>query len=201
MGLAEIKADSKINRQRIAAIDFSKMDRAALAKFIKDEFVENVWPYLEGLVEAAQGEMKALEEAVGELDEAVEVLEDGDDEDALHPETAQQILGVLQLGRQIAIDIGPVLKGGKLDEIKRKKLVKMVAAFRQAVEVVAEIVVAVTVKPDEDAEPGDPANDEAPADGEEDLEDDAAAIDGDEDEGEDEAEADDGFDAPGGEAG
>lgn len=200
MGLAEIKADSKLNRQRIAAIDFSKMDRAALAKFIKDELVENVWPFLEGLVEATQGEMKAIDEAVGELDEAVEVLEQGgDDEEALHEETAQQILGVLTLGRQIAIEIGPVLaKGGTLDEIKRKKIARMVKVFRQSVEVVAEVIVALTVKPEEEPADGAPAGE--PGD-EDDIEDDAAAVDGDDDEGDEDGDADDGFDAPGGEGG
>lgn len=192
MALAELKADTKINSQRLRSLDVSKMDRNELAKFVKVELAENVWPWLEGLVEAVQEEHGKLEEEIESLDEAVEGLEEDASDDALHPETAQQILGVLTLGRQIAIEITPALQGKALDEMKRKRLAKMVKQFRQAVEIVAEIVVAVTVQPDEeddDKPDGAPANDEADA-GEGGVDDE----DGDDDADGDE---DDGLDAPG----
>ena len=178
MGLAEIRSDAKLNRQQLLNADLSKMDRAALAQFVKTELAENVWPFLEGLAEATQKEMGALEEAVEELDEAVEELEAGGE--SLSPETSQQIMGVLGLGHAITAEIVPFL--GKLDDARRKKLKQMIRAYREATEVVGQIVVAITVKPeaaeagadaldeDEDGEDDDaePGNDSADADGTED---------------------------------
>lgn len=192
MGLSEIRADAVFNQKRIAGLELDKLSREKLVDFVKTELAQNVYPFLEAFAEAVQKDLGQIEETVGELDEAVEALEEGNDEEALHPETAQQILGLLQLGRTISAACTPfVTKGVQITDEKRKRLKNMIAAYAQGFEVVAEMIVAITVKPEpedadqaedgEDADDGAPANDEA-----------AAADDGEGDEDED-----DGLDAPG----
>src|SRR3990167_2371768 len=206
MGLDEIRADAVFNQKRIAGLDLEKLSRDKLVDFVKTELAQNVYPLIDAVVEAVQKELGGLEEGLGELDEAVEILEqrdEEDDEDVLQPETAQQILGVLQLGRAITVAATPFLtKCVQVTDEKRKRLKNMIMAYSQGLEVVAEIIVAITVKPEpEDADQAEDGDGEG-VDEDQDAAEPAAAAgapvggaDGDDDDGEGDDE-DDGLDDP-----
>ena len=156
MGLSELKADAKVSRQRILRMDFEAMDNAALAAFIKSEFANNVYPTLEAMVGAVE------EEVVAELNDQGEAIDELIDQsqNILHPELTAKIVGVFETGRLIALALDKLLEDHPevIDEVSKKRIADMTAAYQQAVEVVTEEVVDSTVDlgPDDEDEGGEP---------------------------------------------
>jgi hypothetical protein len=74
MGLAELKADCAVHRERILRMDFAKLGDAG--KVIQTELAENVWPWLDGLIDSLREEV--LEE-VADLGEAIDEIIERDD--------------------------------------------------------------------------------------------------------------------------
>ncbi len=150
---------------------------------IKQELCDNVLPLFEGLVDALQ---EGLEADVADLEEAVDELMDAST-DVLHPETAAKIAGTIEFGKQVALELEQLVKKQKVDDVTKKRILGLVAMFRQGAEVSLGILQEITiplddVPPDDDeddgddddgedvpAQPGDPDNDddEAAASGEE----------------------------------
>jgi hypothetical protein len=172
MGLAELKADCKVHRDRLLRADLAGLDLAQLTAFVKSELAENLFPLLEGLVEAIQEDVCA---PLDELDDAVDELID-QSEDVLHPETAAQIVGVIEVGKLLCNEMDMLLAALK-DDVRRKRVREMVKAYRQAAEVVTELVVNMTLddedEPTKDGEkkPGAEPEPDAGAEGESEDED------------------------------
>lgn len=158
MGLSEIKADCKIHRERLLGMDLDALvlDPRKLAAFLKAELADNLYPLLEGSVDAIEEDVVAH---VDELDDAVEELID-QSEDVLHPETAAQILGVFEICKIVCKELDSILPALK-DEVRRRRLKELVKSARQGIEVVAEVVASITLDPEEE-KPAEPTNDDAP---------------------------------------
>jgi len=188
MGLAELKADAVLLRERFAKMSGTDEGKNVDLAF---ELAENILPMFEGLVDAINEE---IVEEVADLGEAVDELVDQSG-DVLHPETAVRILQVFEMGSMLANELEKMFP--KLDEISRKRVKQAVKAYRQGAQVIGEVIAEITmpVDPDEpdDAEPGDedlpnedgpgdperPPDDHDPdGDGDGDLDDDADAISG-----------------------
>jgi hypothetical protein len=147
MGLAELRADCKVHRDRLLRADLATLDHAGLIAFVRSELADNLFPLLEGLVEAIQDDVVAH---VDELDDAVDELID-QSEDVLHPETAAQIIGVFEIGKLLCNEMDVMLAALK-DDVRRKRVREMVKAYRQSVEVATEAVVGMTLEAEEEEE-------------------------------------------------
>lgn len=165
MGLAEVKADAKLLRERLISIDSAKLD-------VRLELADNIVPLFEGLVEALQegleAEVEGLEAEVADLGEAFDELISGE---KIHAETAGKIVGVLEIGKLLANELDAVL--AKFDDVGKKRVRALVKAYRQGAEVIGEIITEITMPvDDEDEEDGDPGDKSNTDDNEEDEDED-----------------------------
>lgn len=179
MGLAEIKADARLSAERIAAVDFDSMDLAALRAFIKTELTDNLYPLIEGAVDATD---EIAGEIEGELEELGNFVEG--DADGLMPETAERLIAVYALGKLIANDAEALMKEPG-NELIKKRLKKNLGTFRQSTEVAIGLVKDLTIEVDDDKPDAETAPDgDAEQDGEDgDQDDDVDDDDGDEEVG------------------
>jgi hypothetical protein len=143
MGLAELKADCAVHRERILRMDFAKLGDAG--KVIQTELAENVWPWLDGLIDSLREEV--LEE-VADLGEAIDEIIEREDS-ALHPELAAMILGVFEAGKLICLETEKLLATSD-DEVGKKRVGEMLMAYRQGVAIVSERVAEVTLDEEEE---------------------------------------------------
>jgi hypothetical protein len=149
MGLAELRADAKLVRERLAAQ--ADID-------IKHELTENVLPLFEALVDAIHGDVV---EPLADLEETVDQIVD-QSSDVLHPETAARIAGVIELGKSLAGELEALLSAGKVDDVSKKRIKQLVRTYRQGAEVAGNIIAEITI-PLEDlpqAQPTDAASDD-----------------------------------------
>ena len=164
MGLAELRADAKLNRERLLRMDHEGMESEQLAKVIKSELADNVWPWLQALVGAVDEEIVA---ELADQGEAIDELID-QSQNILHPELTGKIMGVFGTGKIIALALDKLLEDHPdlLDELSRKRLGEMTRGYMQTAEIVSQEVIDSTIElePEEDAEdPVEPAPDIAPA--------------------------------------
>jgi hypothetical protein len=163
MGLSELKADAKVSRKRILAMDLESMDQGALVAFIKSEFANNVYPTLEAMVGAIE------EEVVAELNDQGDAIDELIDQsqNILHPELTAKIVGVFETGRLIAMAFDKLIEEHPdvIDDVSKTRLTEMTKAYQQAVEVVTEEIVDATV----DLEPGEGEEEEVDPEEEEDT--------------------------------
>lgn len=136
MGLPELRADCKLQRERILG--------SKLPATLKSELADNLWPFLEAL----------LEENLG-MDDAIAELID-QSENVLQPEFAAAIVGALELGKLICNEVDALIKDSD-DDLRKKRIAGLLTDYRRAAEVVTDEVAAATVdmEPEEDEEPED----------------------------------------------
>lgn len=157
MGLAELRADAKLNRERLLRLDIESMDSEQLAKVIKTELADNVWPWLHALVGAVDEEIVA---ELADQGEAIDELID-QSQNILHPELTGKIVGVFGTGKIIALALDQLLADHPdlLDELSRKRLGEMTRGYMQTAEIVTQEVVDATIElepePDEDDAQGE----------------------------------------------
>lgn len=147
MGLAELRADAKLHRERIAKMKLADLPPEKLGAVLKLELVENIFPMFEGLVDALEEDYGT---ALDDLNTAVDQLID-QSSDLLQPQTAAQILGVFELGKLLANELEALAK--QADDVSRKRIAELVLTYRRGAEVVGTLVAGITL--DEDDE--DPA--------------------------------------------
>lgn len=154
MGLIELRADAKLQCERIRS--------SKLPEGLKTELADNVWPFLEALLEENLG----MDEAIGELIDQ--------SENVLQPELAAAIVGALEMGKIICKEAEALLEQSD-DDLRNKRVTDSIKQYRQAAEIVTDEVVASTVdieaeydepgaqpaEPDEDAE-AEPGEDDTP---------------------------------------
>lgn len=173
--LAECKADVKLLRQQIAETEIDKMTRDDLAKFVKTQLADNLLPLFEAFVETIDAKMIEHEDAIGELDAAIENIE-GDNE-GIHPETAEQFGNFIGIVLAYEKAVQPLVK--KADDVTKRKLAPLRKHLLEGAQVIAAMIADLTIKPDDDAPAtdGEPEGDVEPEDGE-DAEDEGAEDDG-----------------------
>lgn len=183
MGLPEAKADLKIAAEGIAT--------ATTVDELKAQMLDNLIPAIEGVAQAANDELAERDSVISTLIEDVEDLVD-DRGDILQPETTEKILGVFELGGEIAKMLEATIKTSK-DDLVKKRAASLIKSYRQGVLVtqdyLAEITVPVEEEPDavvpSDAPEAQEADDDDDDDDDlddDDLEDDEADDDDEEEE-------------------
>lgn len=170
MGLAELRADAKLERERIAALPMDQFDA-------KRELTENILPLLEGLAEAIAQDNEARDEVIESLAQDVDDLVDQSG-DVLHPETTAKILGMFEAGKLLANELEKAIN--KFDDVTKKRIRFLIRSYRQGVEVVGSIVQEITMAPDEIEDVAEAQTGTEEEEGEE----------GDEEEGEEDGEED-----------
>ncbi len=146
MGLIELRADCKLQRERILS--------SKLPAGLKEELADNVWPFLEALVEENLG----MDDAIGEL------IDQSDN--VLQPELAAAIVGALEMGKMICKEVEALIDEAD-DDLRKKRVTGMLKQYRLAAEVVTDEVAAATIEMEpEDDEPADSPEPEDVADAE-----------------------------------
>jgi hypothetical protein len=156
MGLAELRADGRLNRDRVLRAELPDVD----TEWCKREFADNVWPFLEELVRCVQEDVV---EEVRDLGEAIdEIIER--EHSMLHPELAAMIIGVFEAGKLVCVELEKAIADSE-DELAKKRITELMHAYLQGAEIVSERVAEVTLEEDE---VGAAAEDEVPEDAQED---------------------------------
>lgn len=144
--LSDFRSDAKTLRERYAA------ETSIEARL---ELADNVIPLLEGIMEAVDAKFSEHDEHIDELGAGLDELIDQSN-DAIHPETAEKIASVLEVGKMMSDVLEKNLK--KLDDVSRKKAVQYITAYRQGTEMLLAMLEEITIPDDEDdADPDDPA--------------------------------------------
>lgn len=172
MSLTSLKADTKLARERILEAKYEGLPDE-VAKVVRDELAQNLWPWLEAFCEEVDAEL-------GDLNEGLDQLIDQNDS-ILQPEVAAQFVSLLELAK-LYIKETKDLVGDLDDEVRRKRLRDLAKATLQqyeiSIETIKDITVDVDVEPVEKESGGDDDDGEGGQDESEDE-------DGDEDQDED----------------
>lgn len=153
MGLAELRADARLHRERLLKVNWNTMATADVVKVIKTELAENIWPFLHELFGAIDEE---LAEPIADLGEAIDEMIERE-ESSIHADLAAMIIGVFEHGKLMANELEKLLPAA--DEVTRKRLGEMIHAYRQGATIVTERVVEVTIEIDDEG--GDGSSDES----------------------------------------
>ncbi len=151
MGLIELRADCKLHSERIM--------RSKLPDGLKNELAENIWPFLEALLEENLG----MDEAIGELIDQ--------SENVLQPELAAAIVGALEIGKLLCKETEALIEQTE-DDLRKKRITDLLKQYRQAAEIVTDEVAAATVElePEDETPVEVPVAPEPDDDAEDDLE-------------------------------
>lgn len=141
--LDRVAADAVLVRKRLAKLDPSKID-------LKTELADNLYPILEGLVDAVKKRLADVEDEVADLGEQVDEMNDQVGE-VLHPETAGQIVEVFTLGDLLASELEQLMP--KLDDLTKKRVRQIVKSYRQGVVVISQVLAEITMPVNPDASP------------------------------------------------
>lgn len=143
MGLAEVKADTKVVRDQLLKLVGEQLTPEAL----KHELTENVLPLFEGLVDAVTEELTDIADEVADQGDALDTLIDASG-DVLHPESAAKIVGLAEVGKALADELEKLLP--KADDLQKKRLRQLVKSYRQGAEVVIAMVNEITLEDDDE---------------------------------------------------
>jgi len=166
--LQDLRSDLALALEQVTAATPSSLD-------LRATLLDTIFPLLAGAID----ELARQEESIADQGDAIDELIN-QDEDVLHPETAQQFTGVYEAGLLLAAEVEKI-KG--LDEVSKKKFAKLITAYRAGVATVSQIIAEITIPLDELEAPADGA-----ADGDE-IDDDEPEDDLDEDELDDQEDA------------
>jgi len=160
--LEQLKLDAAAARQRLLDTDVSALNSVQeLAEWMKTELAFNLYPMFEATSDAIVQDVGA---ELDELRRDVAELRDGGEE--LSQETAAQIVGVFEMGRQLANMLERVLKTAPAEVATKNRAKQLIHGFRAAELAMREIVLSLVVDdgPDGDPVDGEPVNDEAEPD-------------------------------------
>jgi hypothetical protein len=148
MGLPELKADCKLQREQL--LDMSlPTDPTELGAWVKNYLANEVWAHQEAVVEEALH----LGDAVDELIDTSESV--------IFPELTAKIVGVIEYGKLICKEVDKFLEDCE-DDLTKKRVTEMVKNYRQAAEVVTdEVAESAVPMEEEDADVGEEEVDEA----------------------------------------
>lgn len=167
--LRTLIADCQLNRENLATLP--------LDESVKNELMNNLWPWLEAFAGAVATELDDHGQAINDLID--------DSENILQPQMAAMLVGVFETGKILARELLRILEGEEADEIRGKRLRKMIKEYLQAATVASNEVAAVTIDLDElvDGDPEDEGegDDDSEDEGEEDAANDNEDEDGDDD--------------------
>lgn len=105
---------------------------------LRTELSMNVWPLLRALAIEVKQRIDSHDEAFAELARR--------EESFIQPELAGDILGALEVGRQIAVSLVKILKEGSLPEGEdRDQLIQQVAAYVESIPQLADEISSVAV--------------------------------------------------------
>jgi hypothetical protein len=156
MGLAEVKADAKLHRERIEKMraKIAGLPTEKQLELLLAELTENVFPMFESTVDAV---IEDVASTVDDLAAAVDELID-QAEEVLHPETASKIISVLELGRLMAGELDAV--AARSDDVSKKRLGELSHTYRQAAIILQTHLTSITLdestgRPDEDEDDGE----------------------------------------------
>jgi ABC-type transporter Mla subunit MlaD len=138
--LADFRSDAKQLRERYAT------ESTVEARL---ELADNVIPLLEGIMEALDAKFAEHDEELDNLGEGLDELIDQSN-DAIHPDTAEKIASVLEVGKMMADELEKNLK--KLDDVTRKKVTQYITAYRSGADMLFQMLEEITI-PDDDADP------------------------------------------------
>ena len=158
--LQDLKNDIASHVARLGDANFTRLSKDDLAKAVQQEIAENLLPLMEGLVDAMLAATKDTDERFDDLAAAVDELID-QSEDVLHPDTTAKIIGVFQIGQAIATELGAMIAKHPPDQLTKRRLEQLIAAYALGVETVGQHVTAVTLVEDgPGVEDGDDEDDE-----------------------------------------
>jgi len=161
MGLPDLKADIQLASESLGAV--TTVDE------LKQWMTDNLLPSIGGIVDATAEEFSTRDEVIQTIaDDIDELVEQSGD--ALQPETTGKLLSVYEVGSMIANELEILLK--KADDVTKKRVKPMVAAYRQGVLVVGELLAEITIPTDGEDDGEDDGDLEPPDDDVDDEEDD-----------------------------
>lgn len=128
--------------------------RASKAKFLEaqKEFSEQVYPFLETMLDHFGDRMVRLESAVDALIDETDSIIQGD--------LAEQLLATVELGTDLAEAVMKLQAGQTLDDTTLQRLVGQAGAYLTAAELATEAIESHQVSPDGEPEETDPEGDE-----------------------------------------
>lgn len=136
MGLSELKADCKTQRQRLAKLSPGDIDARL-------ELLDNILPLFEGLIDTIQDDVVSdVADLAGAVDELID-----QSSDVLHPETTAKILGVFEVGKLICSELEAMIQG--LDDVSKKRIVELTDGYREGVEIMTEVLAECTLDADQ----------------------------------------------------
>jgi hypothetical protein len=141
MGLAEVKADAKLHRERIektrakiVALPAEKQIEALLV-----ELTENVFPMFEATVDAVIEDVAStVDDLAGAVDELIDQTEE-----VLHSDTATKLVSVLELGRLMANELEAL--SPRMDDLTKKRIGELAHTYRQAAIIVQTHLASITL--------------------------------------------------------
>lgn len=147
MALDDIKKDLARRVRELGTISAGTEGGTDMEKFLISEIVNNIYPMMQGIVDAIGEDVIQELDALGDqVDELVE-----QSADFLQPTTASQILSVFEAGTVLGDEIVKLLQNHpiKQNEEERERILGLVGQYGLLSSQAAEVVVACTVAGDE----------------------------------------------------
>jgi len=126
-------ADCKINRDRVLA-------NQDIPGPVRRELADNLWPCLEAFA-------RTMGEEFAAVNAELEVLI-GEEGSAIDPELGAGILGLFEIGRQLAAELESRIKASG-DDVAKKRMLPTIRDFVRATHAIGEAVQAAMMEPDE----------------------------------------------------
>lgn len=153
MNLQDLKADTKLHRDRLLEAKLEDVPEA-VRDLVRAELANNVWPWLEAMVDMIDGEL-------GDLNEALDELIDNADS-VLQAQASAQLASTLQLFQAFVKETGPLVDEMG-DELKQKRLKELgktcLRQYEISIELLRDITVDVEGEPVEDGQTGGETDD------------------------------------------
>lgn len=112
------------------------------SKELKNELVNNVWPWLQQLAQTVSARLGEHSEALNELIDQ--------EESAIRPELAADILAVFEAGKQLAAAMHHLLDSGEeLEDAQKAKIKQELGQYLKSMKSVSAEIAAVTLDADE----------------------------------------------------
>lgn len=143
---------------RAEAAEHARRAKKATYLEAKKELADNLYPFLEDLIEKIDQRFSETEDMVAELVETTESV--------IQPELHDQIIGALVIGMQLCDLVIKIVETTPPNEETLKRLQENVKAYRAAYAMTVEAVDEVTLDPD-DEEDDDDSDEDADDDDEE----------------------------------
>lgn len=132
MSFLQLQSDAKLNMEQLGDLD--PVVRVAL---------ENVWAWNEELCSLVRSEIMT---ELNSLAETVDELID-QSENILHPDFTARIMGVFETAKMVANELSVMMADADIDDMRRKRIEKLVDTLRRGVSTVGLEIAEVTLDP------------------------------------------------------